>query len=316
MASQLVDLYEKPRAQYMIAGWKPQWSDGGEISSGLPQYLIDKLSAKKIGEMGHDISMMCYPFQVPGTHDAFRPGISYRDGLPSREIFRENHFYDAGNGLIIFLGEEPWFRIDLYGQALFEAMKELGIMRTCAVEGYNGPAPPDLERSVNASYSRPEMREELEKYGVRLSSYGIEKRSGPTIAMALIALAHFQYPDVEMFRLGAMAPMYSFMTTNKEPVGISRDHKSFYDIMRRIKVLFKLDIDLGELKEWGDAESQRLEEMLDRIGSSNSNAKEIIDRARSDYEYTPYVEHVELTPELDQALAEIIKNMPEEPEEI
>ena len=296
MASQLVDLYEKPRAQYMIAGWKPQWSDGGEISSGLPQYLIDKLSAKKIGEMGHDISMMCYPFQVPGTHDAFRPGISYRDGLPSREIFRENHFYDAGNGLIIFLGEEPWFRIDLYGQALFEAMKELGIMRTCAVEGYNGPAPPDLERSVNASYSRPEMREELEKYGVRLSSYGIEKRSGPTIAMALIALAHFQYPDVEMFRLGAMAPMYSFMTTNKEPVGISRDHKSFYDIMRRIKVLFKLDIDLGELKEWGDAESQRLEEMLDRIGSSNSNAKEIIDRARSDYEYTPYVEHVELTP--------------------
>ena len=314
MASQLLDLYEKPAAQYMIAGWKPQWSDGGEISSGLPQYLIDKLDAKKIGEMGHDISMMCYPFQVPGTHDAFRPGIAYRDGLPTREIFRENYFYDAGSGLIIFLGEEPWFRIDLYGDALFQAMKELEIVRTCAVEGYNGPAPPDMERSVNTSYSRPEMREELEKYGVRLSSYGSEKRSGPTIAMALIAQAHYRYPDIEMFRLGAMAPLYSFMTTNKEPLGISRDHRSFYDIMRRIKALFKLDIDLTELKEWGDAESQRLTDMLDKLASSNVNAKEIIDRARSEYEYTPYEEHVELTPELDQALDEIIKNMPEEPE--
>ena len=314
MADELLVLYEKPSAQYMIAGWRPQWSDGGEISSALPQYLIDKLGARKIGEMGKSISMMCYPFQVPGTHDAFRPGVAYQDGLPSKAIFRENYLFDAGNGLIIFLGEEPWFRIDIYAEAFFHTVKELGIKSTIAVEGYNGPAPPDMERSVNASYSRPHMKEELERYAVRFSSYGSERRSGPTIGMALISLAHYDYPDIEMFRIGSMAPMYTMLTANNEPVGISRDHRSFYDIMRRLKDLLKLDIDLTELKERGDAESNRLQEMLDRIASSNPSAKEIIDKSRSDFAFTPYIEHVELAPELDRALDDIISNMPEGPE--
>ena len=255
--------------------------------------------------------MMCYPFQIPGTHDAFRPGASYRDGLPSRQMYRENNFYDAGSGLIIFLGEEPWLRIDIYAEAFFGAAKELGVKQTAAVEGYNGPAPPDLERSVNCSLSRPHMREELEKYGVKLSSYGSEGRSGPTIAMALITLAHYNYPDVEMFRLGSMAPMYSFLTSKNEPVGIEKDHRSFYDIMRRLKDLFKFDVDLTELKQKADAESNQLQETLDRIASSNPTAKEIIDKARAEFNFTPYLEHVELAPGLDRALDDIIRNMPQ-----
>ena len=146
MASKKLIFKKKPFAQYMIAGWRPQWSDGGEISSGLPQYLIDKLEAKEIGNLGTTVSIMCYPFQVPGTHDAFRPGVAFREGLPTREMYRQNGFYDAGNGLIIFLGEEPWFRIDLYAEAFFQAIRELGLKMTAAVEGYNGPASPDLEK--------------------------------------------------------------------------------------------------------------------------------------------------------------------------
>ena len=315
MSSELVTFYEKPPAKKLIAGWKPQWSDGGEISSGLPQYLIDKLGARKIGEMGKKVSMECFPFQIPGTHDAFRPGVAFKDGLPSREIFRENEFYDAGNGLIIFLGEEPWLRIDIYIEAFFEAVTELGIKRTIAVEGYNGPAPPDLERAVNCSYSRPHLREELERDGVGFSSYGSETRSGPTIGMALVASAHYSDQEMEVVRMGCMAPMYSFITSNKEPVGISRDHRSFYDVMRRLNGLLDLNIDLTELKARGEEESIRLQQTLDRIASSNATAKEIIDKTRAEYTYTPYEEHVELAPELDRALDDIIQNMPDQPDE-
>ena len=81
---------EKPFAQYLIAGWKRQWSDGGEISGGLPQYLMEKLGARKIGEMGKEVSTRCYPFHVAGTHDAYRPGAAFRDGLPSKAMYREN----------------------------------------------------------------------------------------------------------------------------------------------------------------------------------------------------------------------------------
>jgi hypothetical protein len=313
MAEQLLILQEKPSAQYMIAGWRRQWSNGGAISGRLPRYLTEKLQARKIGEMGQTVSTMCYPFQIAGTHDIYRPGVAYQDGLPSRSMYRENDFYDAGNGLIIFRGEEPWFRIDLYAQAFFQAVQELGIKQTVAVEGVNGPVPPDLERRVSCVYSKPEMRDTLERYGLRFSSYGSDTRQGPTIGMALVNLAHFEYPEIEMFRLGAMAPMYPFVTSNNEQVGIARDHRSFYDIMRRLKAMFKLDIDLSELKALGDAESDELRERLERIAAANPGAKQVIDQVQADYSFTPFVEPVELNPALDKALEDILRNSPDQP---
>ena len=112
MADELLILQEKPAAEYLIAGWRRQWANGGRISSGLPRYLIEKLGAKKIGELGPQVSTMCYPFQVVGTHDAFRPVAAFRDGLPATPMRRENYFHDAGNGLRSVLGEEPWMRRD------------------------------------------------------------------------------------------------------------------------------------------------------------------------------------------------------------
>ena len=159
------------------------------------------------------------------------------------------------------------------------------------------------------------MREMLDRYGMQFSSYGSDGRRGPTIAMALVTLAHYDYPDLEMFRIGAMAPMFPFVTSNNDQVGITRDHRSYYDIMRRIKAMFKLDMDLAELQTLGDTESKELQERLDKIASSNPDAKQLIDGAMSDYTFTPFEEHVELDPSLDRTLDDILRNMPKEPEE-
>ena len=312
MPDELVTFSEKPPAQYLIAGWRRQWSDGGRVSGGLTRYLIEKLGARKIGELGPTVSHNCYPFQVAGTHDTFRPLAAYEDGLPSKGMYRENYFYDAGNGLIIFRGEEPWFHIETFGEAFFQAIKELGIKLTAAVEGVNGPVPPDLERRITCVYSKAEMKETLARYGMQFSSYGSEGRRGPTISMALVSLAHYDHPELEMFRMGAMAPMYPFSATNNEQVGITRDHRSYYDIMRRLKSMFKLDIDLSELQQLGETECQRLQETLDKVSSSNGEAKQLIDTVRSDYIYTPFEELVELDPVLDRTLEDILRNMPDE----
>ncbi|MCH8897129.1 MAG: PAC2 family protein [Chloroflexi bacterium] len=312
MADQLIILNEKPAAKYLIAGWRRQWSDGGDISSGLSRYLINSLRAKKIGEMSPEISKLCYPFQMAGTHDAFRPRAAFQDGLPSRPMSRSNDFYDAGNGLILFRGEEPWYRMDLYGEAFFQVVRELGIEQSVAVEGYNGPAPPDLERRIGCVYSKPAMKEWLEQYGLQFSSYGSSTRQGPTIGMALVSMAHYDHPDVEMFRLGAMAPMFPFTNESQQQVGISTDHRSFYDIMRRLRAMFHLDINLSELQSLGDAESRRLQETLERIGGANRDAKKLIDQVRSDYSYVPYEETTGLAPELDRTLRDILDNMPDD----
>ena len=293
MTSELLVLREKPDARHLIAGWRRQWSDGGEISSGLPRYLIDKFNARHIGEFTPVVSKDCYPFQVPGTHDTYRPRVEFKDGLPVREMHRRNYFYDAGDGLIVFLGEEPWMRIDVYGQAFLHAVKELGVSQTVLVEGYNGAAPPDQERNVSCTYSQPEMREELERYGLRFSNYGSRGRNGPTIGMAMITMAHDLHPDMKMVRLGAMAPMYPFLNSSNEPVGITKDHQAYYDIMRRVRAMLGLDLDLDDLVTLAKAECQELQRTLERIGSSNPRAKQLIDQAKADYTVNPFIDPLE-----------------------
>ena len=314
MADELLVFHERPAARCMIAGWRQQWSDAGEVSGGLPQHLIDRAGARKVAEMARRISTTCYPFQIAGTHDASRPGAAYHEGLPSRDIYRDNSFYDAGSGVILFLGEEPWFDIDLYGEAFFLAIRELGVQQTVAVESYYGAAPPELERRVSCIYSGPHMKEQLERYGVSFSSYGEDRRSGPTIGMALVTLARYYRPDIDIFRLGAMVPMYPFVSDG-EQVGLKRDHTAFYDILRRLRSLFKLDIDLTELKARGDEESRRLHEILEKIAASNPRARQIIDEASAEFRPTPYEEPVELSPALDQALEDIMRGMADPPDD-
>ena len=311
MPEELFTFTDKPEANYLIAGWRRQWSNGGRISSGLPRYLIDKNGGRQIGQLTEYVNRMCYPFQVAGTHDAFRPAAAFNEGLPSSAMTRQNAFYEIGSGLVVFLGEEPWYRLDIYAEAFFSAIKDLGIRQSVAVEGVNGPAPPDLERRITCVYSRPEMKEQLERYGVQFSSYGSRGRQGPTIGMALVSLAHYEYSDVEMFRMGAMAPMYPFMTNNNNQLGITQDHRAYYDILRRLRSLFDIEMDLAELEQMGTRESQELLENLERLGSSNNEAKQIIDQVRLDYQYTPFVEPVDLDPALDQALENILRDIGE-----
>ena len=315
MLDELLNLDSKPAAKQLIAGWRRQWSDGGEISGGLPRYLISKLGATQIGEMGPEVSKLCYPFQVPGTHDTYRPRVAYQDGLPVQPMTRRNRFYDAGNGLVIFLGQEPWFRIDVYAEAFFKAVEELGSPKIVAVEGYNGAAPPNMERSVSCIYSRADMKENLDKFGLRYSNYGSQSRSGPTIAMALVTIAHYEHPDYEMLRIGAMAPMYPFLTSDNDPVGINLDHRSFYDIMRRLKSMFDLEIDLSELLSLGETESQKLVETLEKIAETNPTAKDLIERAKTDFNFVPFETTVHMDPALNSALEDILRNAPDQPDE-
>ena len=56
------------------------------------------------------------------------------------------------------------------------------------------------------------------------------------------------------------------------------------------------------------------QETLEKIGGSNLGAKEIIERARSDYRVNPFMESVELDPALDKTLEDILRNAPEDPE--
>ena len=90
----------------MIVGWR-QWADAGGISSELPQYLIEKTGAQKIGEIKPD---GFYLFQIPGTHHFLRPEIKLKEGYRQdhKDHQQEHHNVRAGHSIrLAFHGYSP-----------------------------------------------------------------------------------------------------------------------------------------------------------------------------------------------------------------
>jgi proteasome assembly chaperone (PAC2) family protein len=244
MMNDLVDLWEKPTStKYMIAGWY-QWADAGEVSSGLPHYLIDETGARHIGEMNPN---GYYLFQFPGTHDLLRPMVTLDEGYRVQMEARTNAFYVAREGddsFLIFIGDEPHMNVEQYAEAFLDAVEALGVERVAIVAGVNGPMPYDKDREISCVYSLPEMKEEIEGYAVRLSNY----EGGATIGVYLVDCAEER--GIEIVAFYAMVPAYDFsqLSSVVQRVSAEEDYKAWYDLMRRIDYMFALDFDLAELE--------------------------------------------------------------------
>ncbi len=242
----LLELDEKPFARevYMIAGWR-QWADAGSISSELPQYLIDQMRARKIGEIKSD---SFYLFQFPGTHHLLRPEIKLVEGhreelrSPKNEIFYAG---DGEKGLVIFLGDEPHLNIARYAKVFFNLVQELGIKRVSAVGGVYGAVPYDKDRQLSCIYSLDHMKQELTEYAVSFSNY----EGGATIGSYLSDRAELL--GIEYLVLYGFVPMYDFSQLSSELKGlmIEEDYKAWYDILTRLNHMFNLGLDLAELEQ-------------------------------------------------------------------
>jgi proteasome assembly chaperone (PAC2) family protein len=244
----LVDLWEKPASgKYLIAGWH-QWADAGDISSGLPQYLVEQAQARKIGQIKPD---SFYLFQIPGTHHLLRPVVKLEEGYAQRLEPQKNEFFYSGDGgpdFLIFLGQEPHRNEERYAAAFFDAVEELGVKRVAAVAGVYGAMPYDRDRNISCVYSHPGMKDELNKYAVKFSDY----EGGATISMYLAHMA--QARGIQFFRFCAFVPSYDFskLSTLVQPVSIEKDFKAWYDLMIRLDHMFGLAVDLSDLERQSD----------------------------------------------------------------
>ncbi len=243
---ELVQFTDKPTAQelYMIAGWR-QWADAGDTSSGLPEYLVKHMAAKKVGVIKSD---PFYLFQLPGTHGFLRPEIKMEDGYRKELTTHANDIYFAGNerkGLIIFLGDEPHMNMERYAQAFFGIAKELGVRKVATVGGVYGAVPYEKDRDVSCTYSLPRMKAELAEYAVKFSNY----EGGVSIGSYLADAA--EHLDIEYFTFYALVPMYdlSEISPNLQTMTVEQDAKAWFDLMRRFNHMFKLGIDLADLEK-------------------------------------------------------------------
>ncbi|MFC1899940.1 PAC2 family protein [Chloroflexota bacterium] len=222
---------------FMIAGFD-QWANAGDVSSGIPEYLIEKLGPKKIG---HIRKGDFYLFQLPGSQSMFRPPIKYVDGyeIDYQEEPINNIYYAkiGGKGLVIFIGTEPNQHDDVYINTLLDAATELGVKRLIVPAGVGGEVPFDKERRVSCTYSLKHMKEELENYALRFSNYSRNATLG-------MVINHYSKErNIESVRMSAQTPSYQV------PVTSHNDKRAMYDILRRIRHMFGLELDFSDIEK-------------------------------------------------------------------
>lgn len=281
-----VELWELPVAEekYMIAGWN-QWADAGAVSSGLPEYLIRHLGAKKIG---HLKSSGFYLFQIPGTHQLLRPEIRLEEGYRKELKTKKNDFYYWGNdrkGLVIFLGEEPHLNAEWYIEAFLDAAQALRVKQVAAVGGVYSEVPYNKDREVLCIYSLRGMKDKLAQYAVRFSDYA----GGVSIGTYIADRA--ERKGIEYAAFYAAVPAYDFaqLSTPVQGVGVETDFKAWYDLMRRFNHMFSLGVDLAELEKRSDALALAMDARLSELEGQVPQLREYMERVSNSFEETPFM---------------------------
>jgi proteasome assembly chaperone (PAC2) family protein len=265
-----VELTEQPQAEemYMIAGWR-QWADAGSVSSGLPQYLVQRTDARQIGTIRPD---GFYLFQIPGTHDLVRPVVKFEDGYPESLDVQHNDVYYTGDdqrGVVILLGDEPQIDIERYIAAVLEIAKTLKVKRIVGLGGVYGELPYNRERLISSNYSLPEMKEEVERLAVNLSDY----HGGASIGSYLCRRSGDE--GIEYVGLYALVPTYDFsqFSESGNTIRIENDFAAWLGVLRRINYMLKTTFDLDDLEQKStqlehvvDAKVQELDEQSPQLG--------------------------------------------------
>lgn len=286
--NELLQLWQRPETDetYMLAGWR-QWADAGNMSSGLTRYLIELTGAARIGVLK---PTDFYLFQVPGTHHFLRPDVELEDGLVKTHETRSNEFYywRSGNkGVVAFLGDEPHLNAELYADLWLDAVEQLGVKRVICLGGVYGSMPYDREREIHAVYSLPRLKAELDNYAVKYSNY----EGGSTIGTYLAYRAGQR--GIELIDLYAFVPAYDFSQISNQVQGlrIDSDFQAWFDIMRRIKHMFELELDLSDLEmrslELASSMDAKVEEVSRKY--PKLKVKEFMQQLTDAFEESPFM---------------------------
>lgn len=285
--AEAVEIWEVPGAREitMLAGWR-QWADAGSVSSGLPEYLIQLTKARQIGTLSpHGF----YIFQFPGTHDLVRPVVKFDEGYPESLRTQRNEFFYTGdrkNGLVFFIGDEPHLDVERYTASLLDAARSLRVKRIIGLGGVYAEMPYDKERMVTGVYSLPRLKEEMSSYAVNLSDY----QGGASIGSYLCRRAGDR--GMEYVAFYAFVPTYEFssLTQIGNSIRIENDFMAWLGVMRRVKHMLKLELDLTDLERRSKQLVKVMDEKVEELdqASPQLGVREYINRLSDEFSETAF----------------------------
>ncbi|MGO8688795.1 MAG: PAC2 family protein [Thermoguttaceae bacterium] len=210
------------------------WMNGGEVSIGTVQHLVNLLGGKPVAEI--DPEPFCI-YCAPGPMEVaamYRPHVEIEEGLVKKIDLPTNTFYcSAPVNLLLFLGQEPHLRWPTFGECMVQLARRADVRRIVFIGSFGGPVPHTRLPRLYISCSDAGLLPEMEQYGVRRTGY-----QGPG-AFTTYLMTQAKAAGLEMVSLVAEIPGY-LQGTN--PASIEA-------VTRRLIKLLGLHLDLTPLRK-------------------------------------------------------------------
>ena len=241
------------------------WMDGGEVSTGSIETLVNHLDAQLVAQID-PADFYIYNFPGPLELSAlFRPHVQFVDGeIKNYDEPKNFCLADKSNELLLFLGKEPNLNWYGYAECLFTIAHEFNVHEIIFVGSVAGLVPHTREPHMSGCVSNESAKAKLVDYNIRLSDY-----EGPA-SVANLMLAMAPQRNIEMIALVAEIPVYVQ----------GRNLKCIEAVVRRLGKLLDIDLDL----EYLHILAADLEKKLDVIVSERAELAEHIRRLEGNYD--------------------------------
>jgi len=266
MLSDKLSLSERPslRNPRLLLGLSG-WMDGGEVSTGTVECLIEKVGAQKFAEIDPNGFYLC---SFPGSMEItamFRPHTKITEGLiESLEKPANTFFCSESHDLILFTGKEPHLHWEAFGECIFSLCAQFGVKMIYFIGSVAGLVPHTREPRLFCSVSHPQLKKTFQHYGVKFANY-----EGPASIITYLT-ANCCRHDVRMVSLIATIPAY---VQGNNP-------KCIEAVTRRLAGMLELDIELGDLT----AMSEEFEKKLGDVVHEQPELESNIHKLEEDYD--------------------------------
>jgi len=248
------------------------WMDGGDVSTGVVQGLVERLDARPIASIDAD---PFYIYNFPGSMELsalFRPHVNLTDGLVQDYREPTNTFYsDPANDLILFVGKEPHLHWQQFTRLFFQFAQQAQVQEIYFVGSFAGLVPHSREPKLSGSVSSQAARDKMAHYHLHFSDY-----EGPaSISTYMLQIARNK--QIDMTNLVAEIPAYIE----------GRNPRCIEAMMRRVVALLGIDLNLDDLRLLADEFERRVNEVVterDDLAQHIRKLEEIYDQELFDTE--------------------------------
>lgn len=258
-------IYEKPNLKqpYMVGGFLG-WPDAGKVSTGVINYLKDKLEAKKFAVLSPDDF---YVYQYPET-EWMRPVAEIEDGLIEKLNLSSTEFWawnnkEGAHDLIFLLGMEPQLRWNQFVDTILDLAHELKVVRIYTIGSTYDSIPHTREPLITASVNDESFKAELAKYNIMSSSY-----KGPSSIHSLL-LYQAGKRNIKAANLWGHAPHY---------IQVPND-KVCYHILAKLTEILEINPDLEDIRKAGE----HLDKQVNYAIAQKEELKEYVTRLEAEY---------------------------------